>query len=205
MPKEWQRHAPHDDVRFPSLGLELQIGAFDGITRISGFKPGGPAESTDLLLVDDEVTHLDGQAIPVGIAAASARVRRIQEMLGNAQRLVEVTVRRKCQSGAGTSSVAHVRVQSIAANLESSSEDDDWVVLDSDEEPRSQGRGAAVGGGGKGGGAARARGAGGRAGRVGYVGGGGGRTRASSQRNSAANFLDGLGDLVVDALEKPFE
>jgi len=59
------QRAPHDVVRFPQLGLELKIGAFDGLTRISGFKPGGPAESTELLLVDDVVTHIDAIKIPV--------------------------------------------------------------------------------------------------------------------------------------------
>ena len=52
-------------VRFPQLGLELKIGAFDGLTRISGFKPSGPAECTELLLVDDVVTHIDAIKIPV--------------------------------------------------------------------------------------------------------------------------------------------
>jgi len=74
-----------------------------------------------------QVTHIDGQKIPVGIAGASARVRRIQEMIGNTQRLVEITVSRQNAWGAGTRSISHIHIQSVAANLDSSS-DDDWVV-----------------------------------------------------------------------------
>ena len=59
-------------VRFPQLGLELKIGAFDGLTRISGFKPGGPAESTELLVIDDVVTHIDAIKIPVRVPPAPA-------------------------------------------------------------------------------------------------------------------------------------
>ena len=69
------QQAPHDVVRFPQLGLELRIGAFDGLTRISGFKPGGPAESTELLVVDDVVTHIDAIKIPVRLPPALASTR----------------------------------------------------------------------------------------------------------------------------------
>jgi hypothetical protein len=53
-----------------------------------------------MLVIEDEVTHIDGLPIPVGIAPASQRVRRIREQLGNAQRLVELTVSRKNAWGA---------------------------------------------------------------------------------------------------------
>ena len=48
-----------------------------------------------MLVIDDQVTHIDGHPIPVGIAPASQRVHRIREQLGNVQRLVELTVSRK--------------------------------------------------------------------------------------------------------------
>ena len=215
IPKEWQQHgvAPHDAIRFPTLGMEVHVGAFDGLTRIAGFKPSGPAEQTELLLIDDEVTHIDGQAIPVGIAAASARVRRMRELLGNAQRLVEITVKRTSACGAGQSSIAHVRVPAVAANLASSSDDDDWVVVDSDsDEPVDASRGPARRANPVINQAAprdRRRGAGGKAAartsKVG-VGGGGGRSAARGGLGltagfDAGDFIDGLGGLVVDALE----
>mmetsp|Transcript_44334 Transcript_44334/g.69328 ORF Transcript_44334/g.69328 Transcript_44334/m.69328 type:complete len:207 (+) Transcript_44334:180-800(+) len=127
MPKEWESRVPHFPFLFETLGLELQVNALDGICRITGFKRGGPAESSDMLLIEDEVSNIDGHKIPLGIGPASGRLKRIKENMGNAQRFVEVAVKRKTHYGRQTS---HVQLYAVPQVRD---DEDDWVVVESSE------------------------------------------------------------------------
>lgn len=110
VPSEWHKEAPQTLVDFPTLGFTLEVGAFDGVTRIESFESAGPAEQSELLLINDEVTSIDGQNIPVGISAAQGRLKRLVEKLGSDQRFVEVTVRRK--SPHGVAQLSYVKLRS---------------------------------------------------------------------------------------------
>ena len=100
--KEDSHRLPANElIEFESLGMTVEIGALDGVTRIRKFKYGGPAEQSELLLIGDEVVMIDRQKVPGNISAAATRLRRMAEMIAGSKRLVEVTVRRKGAWGGG--------------------------------------------------------------------------------------------------------
>jgi len=101
-------------------------------------------ESTDLLLVGDEVASIDGQAIPVGISAAQGRLKRMVQNLGTDERFVEVTVRRK--STWGLAQLSHVKLRSEVPHDpdsdEGSGEESEWVMLSDKEAANAGARGS---------------------------------------------------------------
>eukprot|EP00960_Hanusia_phi_P056888 763395-Hanusia_phi.AAC.5 len=110
--EEMHRLPANELVEFESLGMTVEIGALDGISRIRKFKFGGPAEQSELLLIGDQVVMIDRQKVPANISAAATRLRRMAEMLAGSKRLVEVTVKRKGAWG-GSETVANVNLMSL--------------------------------------------------------------------------------------------
>jgi len=130
--EEMHRLPANELVEFESLGMTVEIGALDGISRIRKFKFGGPAEQSELLLIGDQVVMIDRQKVPANISAAATRLRRMAEMLAGSKRLVEVTVKRKGAWG-GSETVANVNLMS-RPNESSEDEASDYVLVDESDD-----------------------------------------------------------------------
>jgi hypothetical protein len=49
LPKGWETGGRNKVVSIPILGMDFEVSAIDGKTRIKGFAQGGPAEEAELL------------------------------------------------------------------------------------------------------------------------------------------------------------